>query len=119
MYRDMGAKVNVYIEPFSELLTSETLSPVDRIVLLHLITALKRDSDRVKLDYKILGELYGIGRTVSVTAINHLCKLGVLSKYKNGEYWINPKYFFRGSRPNHYLSQAPESEVLNVRQETP
>jgi hypothetical protein len=96
-YRERAEKTSVYKTPvFYELLP--TLQPKSHLLILYIIMNLGWGMDRMELNREKICTWGGFSAASYYTALGELIDCGVVCKYKNSVFWINPAYFFKGDR---------------------
>jgi hypothetical protein len=96
-YRERAEKTAVYkTEAFYHLIP--TLKSCSKDLLLFIIMNLQWGKDLIRLDRDRFCDWSGQAVQTFYNAKNELIDVGVITKYKGADYWINPAYFFKGDR---------------------
>lgn len=110
-----GTKIPCEIEleytPYAKVYATSThrkiinnLDPCSKELFLWLIYSIEHGSDYIWLNIKRYMEECSVSRNTYKKALEQLIRYGMLvpTGIYNDTYWINPRYFFKGSRVNKY-----------------
>ena len=90
-------KVSVYLENRNKLVAME-LSSAGKNLLVWLLYNLRLKEDVVKIDRKRVAADTGVKSASVYRGIRNLEQANIIRRSAVGVYWINPYFFFRGSR---------------------
>lgn len=85
------------------------LKPNAIILLSYIERAIDYNKDQIHLNYEKVNKYLNISRPTLISAIKQLIHEGIICKSdKQGMYWINPYFIFKGNRTAYYEEQCPK-----------
>lgn len=104
--------VKLYYTPYDDKFFS-SFSSKTKEVIFYIMLNLEKEKDFILLDMEKVTKKTGISKNSFYKSIKDLIIAGLICKKSKSEYWINPKYIFRGNRKN-FIASIDSSKLKIV-----